>query len=180
MIEKWKDVVGYEGLYSVSNLGRIKSLDKVIYYNRGGNSLSMKKSVRILKQNKTRDGYFGVCLFKDSKRKYVRVHRVVAETFIKNPKNKPYINHKDGNKLNNYVNNLEWVTGSENILHALKTGLWIPAKGEQRSKFSEGEVLKIRKLWDEGSITQIAMAKKYKVGKNCIHYIIKRNTWKHI
>lgn len=107
MIEKWKDIKGYEGLYQVSNLGRVKSLRKGL----------------ILKQSHTSTGYMKVELYKNKKRKGFKVHRLVAFAFIKLKEGKEIINHKDGNPLNNKSNNLEWCTQKENVQHAIKTGL---------------------------------------------------------
>jgi hypothetical protein len=104
--EIWKDVKGYEGLYQVSNLGRIKSII------RKGKILS-NKSHR----------YISVIFYKNKLRKNIRVHRLVAGAFIPNPENKPQVNHIDGNKKNNNVNNLEWNTQLENIRHAYRTGI---------------------------------------------------------
>lgn len=115
MEEIWKDIEGYEGLYQVSNLGRVKS-----FYAKNGR-LSIQS--HILKPKIDKYGYLKLTLCKDKNYKYVTVHRLVATTFIDNLENKPEVNHKDGNKLNNYVNNLEWVTGLENIHHAFDTGL---------------------------------------------------------
>ena len=117
MEEIWKDIKDYEGRYAVSNLGRIKSYPKKGH---GHNSI-------ILKSKLTKDGYYETALLSKGKGKnqykYIRTHRIVAQAFIPNPENKPEINHKDGNKLNNNVDNLEWVTSSENQLHAYRTGL---------------------------------------------------------
>ena len=112
MQEIWKPIKGYEGLYEVSNLGRVKSLNR--YHHRHEN---------ILKNKITKDGYYETTLVKNGKSKFIRSHRLVALTFIDNPLNKTEVNHKDGNKLNNFVGNLEWVTSSENQLHAYRTGL---------------------------------------------------------
>lgn len=111
MQEIWKDIPNYEGLYQVSNLGNVKSLMAF-------NSYIGKyyKREKILKPKKDKKGYFMVCLcknkntlnFGDYHRKYIRIHRLVAETFIPNPNNYPIINHKDENKQNNNVENLEW------------------------------------------------------------------------
>ncbi len=115
MIEVFKDIVGYEGQYQVSNLGRVKVLK---------NNILMKPLLK-------RRGYFQVALFKNKQYKYFNIHRLVALTFIPNPENKPQVNHIDGNKQNNNVNNLEWVTCSENIKHAFKIGLKeSPMKGK--------------------------------------------------
>ena len=109
-IEIWKDILGYEDLYKVSNLGRIKSL------------VSSKKE-RILKSDRGGDYYNRVFLRKDKKTKTYRVHRLMAQTFLPNPENKPMVNHKDGNKLNNSLDNLEWCSSLENVRHARKSGL---------------------------------------------------------
>lgn len=111
MEEIWKDVVGYEGLYQVSNLGRIKSFVK---HTGNGN---------ILKNFKNTDGYDLVIITNGIKRSTKTVHRLMAIAFIPNPENKPQVNHIDANKKNNNLSNLEWVTRSENTLHAYKVGV---------------------------------------------------------
>ena len=118
MNEEWRDIKGYEGLYQVSNLGRVKSLPRE-RRNRQGYYYTKEK---ILKQTNTSTGYKKVELFNGTRKSY-KVHRLVAQAFLNNEYNKPQVNHKDGNKINNNVNNLEWVTGSKNIIHAYKTGL---------------------------------------------------------
>lgn len=120
MKEIWKDIKNYEGLYQISNLGRVKSLKK--YVNHSGNSKRVVNE-KILKPVIDNTKYFVVSLWKDNKHTRPHIHRLVAETFISNLENKPHINHIDGNKLNNSVNNLEWCTPKENIIHAYKIGL---------------------------------------------------------
>ena len=110
--EEWKDIKGYEGLYQISNLGRVKSLP------RNGTI----KEEKILKYSLDKYGYPQIVL-NNKKHKCFRVHRLVAEAFLLNPKNKSTVNHKDGNKTNNNVKNLEWNTIKENNDHALRTGL---------------------------------------------------------
>lgn len=105
MEEIWKDIIGYEGLYQVSNLGRVKSLAKLCGHR--------PKKETIVKQNDLR-GYKRVTLCKNNLLKKYQVHRLVAIAFIDNPLNKPCINHKDENKANNNVDNLEWVSCKEN------------------------------------------------------------------
>lgn len=108
MEEIWKDVIGYEGLYQVSNFGRVKSLGN------GGSKNSKFSSERILKQL-NRNGYFGVCFCKDGKKKIYLVHRLVATAFLPNPDNLPQVNHKDQCKTNNVCSNLEWCDCKYNI-----------------------------------------------------------------
>lgn len=113
MKEVWRDVVGYEGYYMVSNLGRVMGIKK--FPNMPDN--------RIAKGSISMHGYHYVHLRKDTVSKNKKVHIMVAQAFIPNPHGKPHINHKDGNKLNNSVDNLEWCTPTENNRHALRTGL---------------------------------------------------------
>ena len=110
MKEEWKDIKSYRGFYQVSNLGKIKNL---------------KRKEVLLKPYISKQGYLNVKLIDPyfKKGNNYLVHRLVAEAFIPNPENKPQVNHKDGNKLNNSVDNLEWVTSSENNQHAYNTGL---------------------------------------------------------
>ena len=105
MEEIWKDVKNYEGLYQISNLGRLKSVER-IYKNR--------KCKELIKKTSVANGYERIGLSKNGEIKYFSIHRLVAEAFIDNPKNLPCINHKDTNKRNNKVDNLEWCTHKEN------------------------------------------------------------------
>ena len=118
--EEWKSIKGYEGLYMVSNLGRVKSLC-------GFNGHEYVKREKILNPYKQKAGknYYRsvVKLSKDGSRKDFKVHRLVADAFIPNPELKSNINHIDGNPLNNRVDNLEWCTQKENVIHAIDTDL---------------------------------------------------------
>jgi len=118
-VEIWKDIAGYEGLYQVSNLGRVKSLKR-----NHGNSQNLRD--RILTLEIAKNGYHRTRLWIRQGVKRFSVHRLVAQAFISNPQQKPQVNHMDGNPRNNQASNLEWVTQSENALHALRTGLMVP------------------------------------------------------
>lgn len=123
-MEVWKDIEGYEGLYQVSNLGRVKSLERNVVYS--GQTRHVKE--RIMKQTEKKggrceQGYLQICLKKNNVVKNFRVHRLVANAFIQNPEGKETVNHIDGNKHNNCVDNLEWLTQEENNKHAYTTGL---------------------------------------------------------
>lgn len=126
MIEKWKNVFGYEGLYQVSDAGRVKSLTV-----KGSNRHHTKDI--ILKQTYDLDGYLQLGLHKDGKRCCAKVHRIVAVAFLKNKPSNLTVNHKDGVKTNNSVTNLEWCTNKENIHHAIKIGL-IDNMGEKNGR----------------------------------------------
>ena len=118
--EEWRDVVGYEGLYQVSNLGRVKSLSRRIVYKDGR---EYNYPSKVLKNQKISTGYIGVMLYGVDEKKQYYVHRLVAETFVPNPNNLSYVNHKDGCKTNNTISNLEWCSHSDNPKHAYKNGL---------------------------------------------------------
>lgn len=108
MIEIWKDIEGWKGLYQISNLGRVKRI-----YKNG--------KERILKPRIDKFGYLSVDLSEKNYRKTCKIHRLVAEVFIPNPKNKPTVNHIDEDKTNNRAENLEWMTYKENINHGTRT-----------------------------------------------------------
>lgn len=116
MQEVWKDIEGYEGLYQVSNLGRVKSLERV---KPNGQCVPEKNKTPCLKGN----GYLALQLYKDGKPKNYYIHRLVADHFIPNLEGKETVNHINGNKQNNSADNLEWCTYTENNKHAYKTGL---------------------------------------------------------
>ena len=146
-----KDIVGFEGLYKISSNGVVYSLGN------GNSTNSTTKTLRVLSIGVTPNGYTKVKLSKDGKKYWSSVHRLVAKAFIPNPDNKPQVNHKDCNKLNNDISNLEWVTGRENIDHSIKNGRQIAKKGKDSTcsksvkQISKDGIL--LKVW--GSINEV-------------------------
>lgn len=113
-MEEWKDIKGYEGLYQVSNYGNVRSLDRTIYTILGYKQFYKGKA---LKKTEDKNGYLFVAL--GSKAPNKKVHRLVAETFIPNPENKPEVDHIDGNPQNNNLKNLQWANHKENINNSI-------------------------------------------------------------
>lgn len=171
--EIWKTVV-YNGevydRFEVSNTGQLRNTQTGHIY-----KLCISKT-----------GYWQVCVSLGSRqnKKVFKIHKAVAEAFINNPDNKPHVNHKDGNKLNNNANNLEWMTNQENIIHARDNGMLHPLAGEQHrfSKLTEEDVRYIRTNYIPKDETYgcKALAKKFNVDHSTISEIYNRKSWKHV
>ncbi|MBR5913986.1 MAG: NUMOD4 motif-containing HNH endonuclease [Selenomonadaceae bacterium] len=165
--EIWRDVIGYEGRYQVSNLGRVKGL--------------LFPGGRILKQQLAWGKYYMVHLRKDDVTKSHSVHVLVAKAFIPNPQNKPCINHKDGNKQNNLVENLEWVTRSENTLHAYRIGLMKSGAKSTIAKLTDEQVKYIREHYipKDKKFGAKAMSHLFNVSDSTIHHVISYKSYKN-
>jgi hypothetical protein len=171
MTEIWKDIKGYEGYYQVSNKGRVISLTRKTTNGRTVNT-------KILKAYEGNHGYLCLDLYKNNLKRQFAVHRLVAEAFISNPKNKPQVNHKKGNKLDNYADKLEWATVKENIYHAFNVLGRTVAVGEKngRSKLTEKQVLEIR----GSKLTTRVLGKIYNIDQKQISNIKNKKSWKHV
>jgi DNA-directed RNA polymerase specialized sigma subunit len=165
-MEIWKDVIGYEGLYQISNIGRFKSFKQ--------------KKERIVKIRVTRKGYEYVGLSKKATVKKQTIHRLVAEAFIENKENKPCVNHINGIKSDNRVENLEWVTYSENNKHAIINNLKPPKRGDENhfSKITTEQAIEIK--YFTNGLLQKEIAKKYGIKDSSVSYIKSGKSWKHI
>ncbi len=177
---KTKDIPGYEGKYYASEDGDIFCHERKQFLHRN-NCWALRKGKRL--SPSLIKGYPGIHLVKDGVNKTFTIHRLIAITFIPNPKNLPQVNHINGIKTDNRVKNLEWVTNSENIKHAYRTGLLSSEdkKGSKHfnSKLSESQVLDIRKMLSEG-IKQSKIARQFRIDPSTISYIKTGRLWKHV
>lgn len=180
MTEIWKDIETKDipiGNYQISNLGRVKSLKRKVSHKAGS-----KRTIpeRMMTQHITRR-YVSVHLRAGGNSTY-RVHRLVALAFIPNPENKPQVNHIDGNIQNNFVTNLEWVTASENIKHAIQTGLInhnsIRGTRGTKAKLNDWQVRIIRRM--KGDMSNTKIGEYFNVTQGTISAIQLGNTWKHL
>lgn len=172
--ELWKPIENYEGLYEVSNKGNVRSLDRDVQYKK--TDFTMKITGIDLKPNVLKKGYLQVGLSKSGKLKSMLVHRLVMNAFSPTTNENLQVNHIDGNKENNEVSNLEWVTAIENTNHAYDIGLRDNMIGNNR-KLTEDEVLEIIGLYETGNYTQKELGNKYNVGRNTIGEILLGKTW---
>lgn len=180
--EIWKPIKGYEGYYEVSSIGNVRSLDREIKIN----NKIWKLKGKLLKKRIESHGYLAVVLFIGSNRNSQKIHRLVASAFIDNPDNKKEVNHINLIKNDNRVENLEWVTRSENMKHAGLNGKLSGVKGmflgskSVRSKVKEEDVLEMRRLKEEGlSSTQIQKIFP-SLGSRHIRDILNKVYWTHI
>lgn len=177
-IETWKYVHGYEGIYQVSNLGRVRSVDRLLSDGRNRKGVMLKPYV-------DKDGYKHVTLTANSTSKHYFVHRLVAEAFIENPNGLPQINHKDETRDNNNVNNLEWCDARYNLVygnHLSKISKKISGENHYAHKLTESDVRMIRERYVpfDKEFGQSAMARRYGVCQSVIRNIITRKIWKHV
>jgi len=165
-METWKNIIGYENLYLVSDLGRIKSMPK-----------KTRKGERILKAIQMPNGYQTIDLVKDKKVKKCLLHRLVANSFLLNAANKEQVNHINGIKNDNRLKNLEWNTRSENQLHSIRAGLRT-TKGEKNSQCKLNEISVLSIFNDNRKYTEIS--KIYNISISTISDIKRGYSWSHI
>lgn len=180
MDEIWKPTEGFPG-YDVSNYGRVRS-----YYMRGPKTRIADSPHRILKPRTTRKGYHRICLRRDGSRASVYVHKLVTTAFLGPRPAGLQVNHRNGNKADNYIGNLEYVTPRENTHHArdvLGTLSPLPVRrgeAQHNSKLTEKDVLEIRSRYAAGGVLQRELAQEFGVGCPCICEVISGKAWKHV
>ena len=157
-----KDIKGFEGLYKVTSDGKVYSVRSKIF---------LKPRIK--------EEYETLKLTVNYKRKSFSVHRLVAAAFLENDLELETVNHKDGNKLNNHVSNLEWCSRPDNIKHAYRTNLM--ARGTQRkSKLTEDDVREIRFLTSQGTLTYKEIADRYNICAHTAWTVGTKRKWRHI
>lgn len=157
LIETWKDIKGYENYYQVSSFGRVRSVDRFV---EGKPGVTRLRKSQIISLKKSNTGYFSVGLCKDKIKKYFTVHRLVAEAFISNEKEKLTVNHIDGVKDNNNVSNLEWATHSEQMSHALKKNL-INVRGNEI--YSPSFKFRVKDFYERNSCSLLELARVFNI-----------------
>jgi oligoribonuclease NrnB/cAMP/cGMP phosphodiesterase (DHH superfamily) len=167
--QQWKHVVGYEGLYEVSDQGNVRSLDRIIIEKNTGKKRYLKGKDLSIANSKR--GYRVVVLCKEGVEKMKNVHQLVCEAFAPNPENKPCINHKDLNRLNNHLENLEWCTYEENNLHSIKFGsrgkavLQLDDNGILENRFESIREAEEKTGIQHSNITAVCKGKREKAGR---------------
>ena len=176
-IEVWKDIIGYEKIYQISNFGRVKRLKRFVNHTKG----VLKLKEKILRCEFHKSGYIRCHLRKNGVVKKVFVHRIVAYHFIENTNNKPFVNHKDCNKRNNNISNLEWCTDIENKKHAYENNIMYKSSGTNHymCKLSFHKIQAIRRLNNINPKFNVQrLALKLNVHKTTIRNIITGRTHK--
>jgi hypothetical protein len=173
--EFWVDIPNYEGVYQISNLGSMRSYSRVVDY-------GVKKAYRpgkVLKLRKSNQGYLYTVFCLNKIRETIKPHRIVAKVFLENKENKPCVNYINGIKHDNTVENLEWVTYSENTIHSFKLNLSKSKKGEEShlSKLKNSDVLNIRNMCSNKKISQLDVAKKYNISQSQVSRIMRNTNW---
>lgn len=176
--ERWLPIQGYEGLYEVSDHGRVRSLNRTVErIGKRGGQLRLKG--RILTLSLSGSGYPFACLYRDAKGTPTQVHTLVLSAFDRSPQNGEECDHKNFDKMNNRISNLRWITHLANVQHTRANGRMAFGERHHAAKFTEADIRSIRQRISTGERTAL-IAKDYGVGQQCIHKIEIRSRWAHV
>lgn len=178
LVEVWRDIIGWEDCYRISSFGRVESKDKIRLKTRQGKLVPARYKGRMMKWLISNAGYARVDCRDGDRNFHYSVHRLLATAFIPNPENKPTVNHKDGNKLNNNISNLEWSTHSEQMQHALENKLLIPGGKRVVSPKVRKEIYQ---YYLENQVSANVLSKKFNITWDMASEIISGKTepkWK--
>jgi DNA-binding transcriptional regulator YiaG len=183
-VEEWRDVPGFEGLYQASNTGKIRSYDRLV--TEKGGKVRLHRGCTLY-QGRAASGYPSVNLYVGGQRTTTTVHRLVMATFIGPCPDNHEVNHCDGNKCNNNLENLEYVTHSRNQQHSIRVlGNPAPPRRNQSgecsasAKLTERDVKEIRMLYQAGNITQERLGHLYHVSQSLVSGIVHNTHWRHV
>lgn len=180
--EEWRDVVGYEGLYQVSNLGRVRSLDRIVSRRSGVGRGSAKKQPvqgRLLTNSANSSGYSNVTLSSGGRSKTSQVHVLVLKAFVGPRPDGYYCCHSNGDKSDNRVSNLRYDTPRGNCLDRITHGTCLRGEKNHKSKLTTADVLHIRSLSETG-VFHWKIAERFGVAKSTVSNILQKRTWCHL
>lgn len=178
--ETWKDIVGYDGIYKISDLGRAK-LCRLSFLSESGYVATNEIILNpVHRSGGSKYIYYGLYNHKNGEYKLHSAHRLVAQAFIPNPENKPQVNHIEGNKLDNRACVLEWVTTSENQRHSIKSGLRKTGCARHNAKFTREQIIDIRRKYKPYVYTLESLSNEYSCSIRMIARIINNESYKDV
>ena len=185
--QQWRSIPGLVGLYEVSSYGHVLSLPRVVVYARLSKQIQKSVAGKMLKPQRNANGYLAVRLYSGGGGHTFDVHRLVAHAFLPSPPgpvgpglDQWQVNHRDGDKLNNRLSNLEWVTGRTNMDHAVMLQLHARGIHNANAKLTPEKVRDIRSHYATGRFSQPQLARLFKVSNATIHCIVTQKTWRHV
>jgi hypothetical protein len=177
--EIWRDVDGFKDWYQISNYGRVRSLDRLTIHKDGGN---IYRKGKYLNPKYDSNGYLNIILYKYNKAYRRLLHRLVTLAFLENPNELKEVNHKNCNKSDNKLENLEWCSRQQNVRHAVENNLCDCNNGEGNplSKLKNDDILRMRELRDKEHLSMQKLSRIFNTTESNISSILNRKTWKHI
>lgn len=182
LCEIWKPILGYEGYYEVSNFGRVRSVVRTYQQKVTGGVITTRVVKSKVLAPACNQKYLTISLHKNGDKKTHAIHKLVAKAFLPNPNSLPQVNHKDENKWNNRVDNLEWCTAKYNTTYGTlpeRKRSQIKGENNPQSKLTENDVREIRRLRENG-LSNLELSKMFGVSSDHIYQIVTKRRWKHV